>query len=100
MTGRAPGSPRQTGQVWVFGGASAYVFEQPQNIFDAVLSWQWTSMPMTASYRVSAASMAGAGEVDGPVMASRREASAKFRTASALRRTGVRRAPAASRGGR
>jgi hypothetical protein len=29
--------------------------EQPQNILLAVLSWQWISMPMTASYRSSAA---------------------------------------------
>ena len=28
---------------------AAYAFEQPQNIFEAVFSWQWTSIPMTAS---------------------------------------------------
>ena len=49
MTGSVPGRPRQTGRRGVFGGASAYVFEQPQNIFEAVFSWQWTSIPMTAS---------------------------------------------------
>ena len=49
MTGSAPGRPRQTGQTWVFGGAPSYAVEQPQNIFEAVRSWQWTSMPMTAS---------------------------------------------------
>ena len=49
ITGSTPGSARQTGQTWVFGAASAYVFEHAQNIFDAVLSWQWISMPMTAS---------------------------------------------------
>jgi len=31
------------------GGALSYAVEQPQNILDAVLSWQWTSIPMTAS---------------------------------------------------
>jgi hypothetical protein len=49
IVGRAPGRPRQTGQTWVFGGAPSYAVEQPQNIFDAVLSWLWTSIPMTAS---------------------------------------------------
>jgi hypothetical protein len=49
MVGNAPGSPRQTGQTWVLGSAPSYAVEQPQNIFDAVRSWQWTSMPMTAS---------------------------------------------------
>src|SRR5215213_4944693 len=51
MTGSAPGRPRQTGQTWVFGAAPSYAVEQPQNIFDAVLSWAWTSIPMTGSYR-------------------------------------------------
>ena len=46
--GSAPGRPRHTGQTFVLGGAPNAA-EQPQNIFDAVLSWQWTSMPMTAS---------------------------------------------------
>jgi hypothetical protein len=55
MTGSAPGSPRQTGHTWVFGGAPSYAVEQAQNIFDAVRSWQWTSIPMTASYRSRAA---------------------------------------------
>ena len=36
-TGSAPGRPRHTGQVWVFGSAPNSV-EQPQNIFDFVLS--------------------------------------------------------------
>ena len=35
MTGNAPGSRRQTGQTWVFGGASAYSAEQPQYILIA-----------------------------------------------------------------
>ena len=49
MTGSAPGRPRQTGQTCVFGAASSWAVEQAQNIFEAVRSWQWTSMPMTAS---------------------------------------------------
>ena len=49
MTGSEPGSARQTGHTWVFGAASAYAFEHAQNIFDAVRSWQWISMPMTGS---------------------------------------------------
>ena len=49
MTGRAPGRPRQTGQVRAFGAVSAASLEQPQNILEAVRSWTWISMPMTAS---------------------------------------------------
>ena len=49
MTGSAPGSPRHTGQTWLFGRAPSYAVEHAQNIFEAVRSWQWTSMPMTAS---------------------------------------------------
>jgi hypothetical protein len=58
----------------VFGGAPSYAVEHAQNIFDAVRSWQWTSIPMTASYRsravVAAAvdvSMAIAGQSRIPV---------------------------------
>src|SRR5918999_2318544 len=54
MTGRLPGSPRQTGHVSVFGGASWTSVEQPQNIFDTVRSWTCISTPMTASKRVAA----------------------------------------------
>src|SRR5437867_7008284 len=46
--------PRQTGQVWVLGGAPNVV-GQPQNIFDRVESWACTSRPMTVSYRDAAA---------------------------------------------
>ena len=49
MTGIAPGSPRQTGQVCELGGAPSRSLEQPQNIFEAVRSCTWISMPMTAS---------------------------------------------------
>ena len=52
-TGSDPGSPRQTGQVWVFGSAPNTV-EQPQNIFDAVFSSTCTSRPSTGSYRSTA----------------------------------------------
>src|SRR5437016_12660 len=51
-TGRLPGSPRQTGQHWVFGGAPNSVL-QPQNILLAVSSSACTSMPMTGSYLVA-----------------------------------------------
>jgi hypothetical protein len=37
--------------VWVFGGAPSYAVEHEQNILLAVLSWQWTSIPTTGSYR-------------------------------------------------
>jgi hypothetical protein len=49
MTGNAPGSPKQTGHTRLFGGAPSYSVEQAQNIFEAVRSWQWTSIPMTGS---------------------------------------------------
>ena len=45
-TGSAPGRPRQTGQVWVFGSAPKSV-AQPQNIFDLVPSSTWVSRPNT-----------------------------------------------------
>src|SRR6266850_6416198 len=41
--------PRQIGQTLVLAGSPKRV-EQPQKIFEAVRSWQWTSRPMTASY--------------------------------------------------
>src|ERR1700687_3097182 len=48
-TGKAPGSPRQTGHTFVFGGSPKRV-EHEQKIFDAVSSCTWTSSPMTGSY--------------------------------------------------
>src|SRR5580658_7397937 len=48
-TGKAPGSPRQTGHTLVFGGSPKRV-EHEQNIFESVSSWTWTSSPMTGSY--------------------------------------------------
>ena len=47
-TGSEPGSPRQTGQTFVFG-SSPNAFGQPQNSLVAVCSSQWTSRPMTVS---------------------------------------------------
>src|SRR6266446_5531019 len=47
-TGNAPGKPRHTGQVFEFGSSPNRV-EQPQKIFDSVLSWAWTSSPMMVS---------------------------------------------------
>ena len=54
-TGKAPGRPRHTGQVCVFGGAPNSV-EQPQNIFDAVPSSTCVSSPITGSYRFTTSS--------------------------------------------
>ena len=59
MTGSAPGSPRQTGQTWVFGGAPSKSAEQEQNILLAVLGRQWTSIPMTGSYLARTAAGCG-----------------------------------------
>jgi hypothetical protein len=43
--------PAHTGQTAVFGAAwIESTTGQPQNIFDAVCSSAWTSMPMTGSY--------------------------------------------------
>ena len=47
-TGSVPGMPWQTGQVCALGGAANAV-GQPQNIFERVRSWAWTSRPMTTS---------------------------------------------------
>ena len=48
-TGSAPGRPRHTGQVCVFGAAPNSSL-QPQNIFVvSVVSSAWISSPMTAS---------------------------------------------------
>ena len=38
ITGNAPGKPRQTGQVWVFGAAPNST-GHVQNIFERVFSW-------------------------------------------------------------
>src|SRR3954468_333287 len=65
-TGSAPGSPRHTGQTFVFGGAPKVV-EHPQKAFVAVRSWTWTSKPITTSYfwmAVARLSEAVAMEVD------------------------------------
>src|ERR1700712_486455 len=48
-TGSAPGSPRQVGQICVFG-SPPYLFTQPQNAFEAVKSCTWTSSPITGWY--------------------------------------------------
>src|SRR5579871_3701701 len=45
-TGRTPGIPRQTWQVWWLGGAPNAV-EHPQKILVAVRSWACTSRPIT-----------------------------------------------------
>src|SRR3954447_24141721 len=48
-TGSAPGNARQTGHVFVFGGA-AYSTGQRQNIFVRVFRCTWISRPMTGSH--------------------------------------------------
>src|SRR4051812_42315823 len=48
-TGSAPGSARQTGQVFEFGGA-AYSTGQRQNIFVRVFRCTWISSPITGSH--------------------------------------------------
>src|SRR5580692_13070765 len=64
-TGKAPGSPRHTGQTFVFGGSPNRV-EHEQKIFDSVSSCTWTSSPMTGSYFASKSSeMAGVVAISG-----------------------------------
>src|SRR4051794_22527113 len=58
-TGNAPGSPRQTGQTFVFGAAPNST-GQPQKILVFVPSWTCTSSPMTGSYFVRMESAAAA----------------------------------------
>ena len=48
ITGRLPGMPWHTGQVWVFGAAPKVV-AQPQNILVRVRRCACTSSPMTVS---------------------------------------------------
>ena len=47
-TGSAPGRARQVGQTWVFASSPKLV-EQEQKILVFVLSWVWTSKPITTS---------------------------------------------------
>ena len=54
-TGRLPGRPRQTGQIWVLGSAPNSV-GQPQNIFVRVPSSTCVSRPMTGSNAAIASS--------------------------------------------
>ena len=48
-TGREPGIPVHTGQVWLFG-APPNAVEQPQKIFVLLANSTWTSSPITVSY--------------------------------------------------
>lgn|SRR5580698_8350327 len=59
-TGKAPGSPRQTGHTCEFGGAPKRV-EQEQKIFETVSNCTWTSSPITGSYFASKCSEMAAG---------------------------------------
>src|SRR6516165_701458 len=51
ITGKAPGKPRQTGQVCEFGSAPNST-RQVQNIFDRVFSCACTSRPMVVMYLI------------------------------------------------
>src|SRR5580658_8356075 len=64
-TGRAPGRPRQTGQMLVLGG-EPNLLAQPQKALEAVSSCTCTSRPMTGSYwaRISGASEAAADMIE------------------------------------
>ena len=62
-TGNAPGSPRQTGQTFWFGGAPKLV-GHPQKIFVRVASWTCTSSPITGSYFASTSGETGAAMVE------------------------------------
>src|SRR5882672_3225960 len=50
-TGKAPGKPRQTGQVFEFGSSPKRV-EHPQKIFDSVFSCACISRPIMVSQLV------------------------------------------------
>jgi len=52
ITGNAPGNPRQTGQVCVFGSAPNST-GHAQNIFERVFSWTCTSRPTAATYSIT-----------------------------------------------
>jgi len=54
ITGKAPGSPRQIGQVWEFGSAPNST-GQAQNIFDRVFNCACTSRPIVVRYLISSA---------------------------------------------
>src|SRR5690348_1242031 len=62
-TGRAPGSPRQTGHTFVLGGAPKLV-GQPQKILVRVASWTCTSRPITGSYRAIASGLTAVVTLD------------------------------------
>src|SRR5689334_4411166 len=78
-TGRAPGSARHTGHVWVLG-ASPKESSQPQNIFVRVFSCTWISSPMTGSYSATVGHLPR-GRLDRP-------GSARVKADRALERVG------------
>jgi hypothetical protein len=49
ITGKTPGKPVQTGQMFVFGESNQESALQLQKILEAVFSWIWVSNPMMAS---------------------------------------------------
>src|SRR5438270_13107557 len=50
ITGRVPGMPAQTSHTYLFGVALSGATAHPQNIFERVRGWTWTSMPITTSH--------------------------------------------------
>src|SRR5271163_406379 len=71
-TGRAPGRPRQTGQMLVLGAAPNFD-EQPQKALVRVSSCTWTSRPMTGSYLVRiSGEMLAATAITGLILAAGR----------------------------
>lgn len=64
ITGSAPGSPRQVGQVCEFGAAPNSTW-QPQNILERVRSWAWTSKPIVVKYAMSEFRIADTGNRKG-----------------------------------
>jgi len=51
-TGKTPGKPQHTGQMFVLGASSHESALQEQKILVLVLSWMCVSNPMIASYSV------------------------------------------------
>jgi hypothetical protein len=49
-------------QAWVFGSAPKAVLA-PENIFERVASWVWTSRPITVSHAMRAAALIAGGTV-------------------------------------
>ena len=66
ITGSTPGMPRQTGQVWVLGGAPKVV-AQPQNIFERVEELRVDLEPDDRLVRRCSCRATGSGRARPPV---------------------------------